>query len=83
MLAILEKKSIKNGYMTEKILKKKIEKNLPEIKRLYLDEIKKHIKNAEKISKSDVIPSNQYKTLLQNAPTHIINKMLEEIDISI
>ena len=83
LLARLEKKSIKNGSMTAKILKKKIEKNLPEIKRLYLDEIKKHIKNAEKISKSDVIPSNQYKTLLQNAPTHIINKMLEEIDISI
>ena len=83
LLARLEKKSIKNGSMTAKILKKKIERNLPEIKRLYLDEIKKHIKNAEKISKSDVIPSNQYKTLLQNAPTHIINKMLEEIDISI
>ena len=83
LLTRLEKKSIKNGSMTARTIKKKLEKNSPEIKRLYLDEINKHIKKAGKLSGLEVIPSNQYKNLLQEAPIYIINKMLKEIEISI
>jgi len=83
LLARLEKKSMKNGSVTGKVLRKKFEKNLPEIKVLYLSEIKKHLRRAEELSTSPLIPSNDYKTLLHNAPTYFINMMLKEIEISI
>ncbi|MFH1101150.1 MAG: polyprenyl synthetase family protein [Methanobacteriota archaeon] len=83
LLARLEKKSLKNGSMNGKMLRKKLEKNLPEIKVLYLSEIKKHLRRAEELCQSSVIPSNQYKVLLREAPPYIINMMLKEIEISI
>ena len=83
LLDRLEKKSLKNGYMGVKALKKKLEKNSPEIKKLYIDEIKGHIKRAEELSRSDVVPSNKYAVLLQKAPTYIINKMLNEIGVTV
>jgi geranylgeranyl pyrophosphate synthase len=83
LLARLEKKSLKNGSMTGKILRKKLEKNLPEIKVLYLSEIKKHLRKADELCNSPIIPSNPYKTLMREAPTYIINTMLKEIEISI
>jgi geranylgeranyl pyrophosphate synthase len=83
LLTRLEKKSIKNGSMTAKAIKKKLEKNSPEIKRLYLDEVNKHIKKAQDLSKSDSISDNHFKTLLQQAPAYIINRMLKEIDIKV
>ena len=83
LLARLEKKSMKNGSMTAKTIKRKLESNFTEIRRLYIDEIRKHIKKSQELSTAAQIPSNQYTTLLQKAPTYIINKMLDEIDISI
>lgn len=83
LLARLEKKSLKNGSLNGKILRKKLEKNLPEIKALYLSEIKKHLRRAEELSLSPLIPSNRYRDLLHTAPTYIINMMLQEIEISI
>ena len=83
LLTRLEKKSLKNGTVKAGILKKKLEKNSPEIKELYLNEIKKHIQRAQEISNSSDIPTNAYKTLLHDAPAYIINKMLEEIRITI
>jgi geranylgeranyl pyrophosphate synthase len=79
----LEKKSIKNGSMTAQKLKKKIEENSSEIKKLYLDEIRKHVQYAQNLSQSDLLPTNEYKKILQEAPAHIINQMLKEIDIVI
>ena len=83
LLTKLEKKSIKNGTMKAKILKKKIERNSPEIKQLYLSEIKKHLERAQEISNSTAIPNNIYTDFLKQAPSYIINKMLNEINISI
>ncbi len=83
LLNRLEKKSIKNGSLKAKTLKKKLEKNSDEIKQLYLEEIKKHIAIAQQRSRSERIPDNSYRTLLQMAPTFIINKMLAEINMSI
>jgi geranylgeranyl pyrophosphate synthase len=72
-----------NGSVKGKLLKQKLEKNRGEIKELYLNEIKKHIHNAQTLSQSPLLPNNQYTILLQKAPTYIINAMLAEINISI
>ena len=83
LLTRLEKKSIKNGTLKARALKKKLEENSPQIKQLYLDEIRKHVQRAQELSRSNMIPESQYKSLLQEAPTYIINKMLNEINITI
>jgi geranylgeranyl pyrophosphate synthase len=83
LLSRLEKKSIKNGTMKAKTIKKKLERNSPEIKRLYLEEIKKHMTRAQDLSMSTTVPESQYKQFLHDAPSYIINKMLEEITITI
>jgi geranylgeranyl pyrophosphate synthase len=83
LLSRLEKKSIKTGLDQAKILKKRLEENSPQIKALYIDEIKKHVKNAERLSTEGIIPTNNYKSYLQMMPTYITNKMLKEIDITI
>lgn len=83
LLSRLERRAIKNGSIKARALKKKIEKNSPEIKKLYLDEIKKHVMNAQRLSTEGIVPTNNYKPFLQEAPTYIINKMLKEINITI
>ena len=83
LLSRLEKKSIKNGTMKAKTIKNKIEKNSPEIKQLYISEIKKHLQRAQEISNEAIIPSNQYKQFLQEMPYYIVNKMLSEVNITI
>jgi len=83
LLSRLEKKAIKNGTIKAKTIKKKIEKNSPEIKQLYLSEIKNHVKKAQEISNNSIIPSNHYKQFLSDMPPYIINKMLAEINITI
>jgi len=83
LLSRLEKKSIKTGLSQAKMIKKQIEKNSPEIKKLYLSEIKKHVTNAERLSTEGIIPTNHYKTYLQSMPTYITNKMLKEININL
>jgi len=83
LLSRLEKKSLKEGSMTAKLLKKKLEKHFEEIKQLYINEITKHIQNAQDLCNQEIIPENEYKTLLREAPTYIINRMLAEIEVSI
>ena len=83
LLSKLEKKSIKNGTLTARKIKKQIEKNSPEIKRLYIDEITKHILKSKELSSNPLIPENLYKKYLQNAPSYIINRMLAEINMDV
>ncbi len=83
LLSRLERKSIKNGSTKARTLKKKLQRNSSEIKQLYLDEIKKHIMNAERLSTEGIVPTNNYKIFLTKAPTYIINKMLKEINITL
>jgi len=83
LLTRLEKRSVKNGTMKTKAIRKKIEKNSSEIKKLYLEEITKHVNRAQEICKSPVLPDNQYRLFLFDAPIYSINKMLKEITISI
>jgi geranylgeranyl pyrophosphate synthase len=83
LLTRLEKRSAKNGTLKSRSIRKKIEKKSPEIKKLYLEEITNHVNKARMICKSPVLPNNQYKTFLLDAPFFSINKMLKEIYITI
>lgn len=73
----------KIGLMKKRELKKTLAKNQDKIKQFYIDEIKKHVNLAEELSKSNLIPESNYKTLLSQAPKYIINRMLSEIKITI
>ena len=53
------------------------------IKKLYIEEIKRHVRKAEKLSHSEKIPDSHYKFLLMQAPSYVINRMLKEIGIEI
>ena len=83
LLTRLEKRSVKNGTFKTRLIRKKIEKKSPEIKKLYLEEITKHVNKAQMICKSLVLPDNQFKSFLLDAPFYSINKMLKEIYITI
>ena len=83
LLNKLENKTIEKGSLKAREIKKKFAKHQDEIEEFYMEEIKKHVKKAEELGKSDIIPSSSYKDMLIDAPTYIINKMLSEISISI
>ena len=83
LLARLERRSAKNGTLKTRSIRKKIEKRSPEIKKLYLEEISKHVNKAQMICKSPLLPNNEFKTFLLDAPFYSINKMLKEIYINI
>jgi geranylgeranyl pyrophosphate synthase len=79
----LEKQTIKISALKKEEIHSKFDKNKEKIKQVYIEEIKRHVGIAEKLSKSELIPSSEYKDMLSGAPTYIINKMLREINISI
>jgi len=83
LLNRLENKTINNNFLQTRFIKKKLVKNSTKIKQLYMEEIKRHIDNAEQLSKSELIPPSPYKDLLTEAPAYIINKMLKEIGMKI
>lgn len=64
-------------------IKRKFTKNKDKIQKLYIAEIERHVKNAQELSKSDLIPKSTYKNMLIDAPRYIINKMLKEINVSV
>lgn len=83
LLNRIDKKVIKNTPFKKWELKRKVAKNEDKIKEFYLEEIKKHVKKAEQLSSSEIIPESHYKKLLNEAPTYIINRMLNSIDLKI
>jgi len=83
LLTRLENKTVDNNSLKVKSIRKKIAKNSSKIKQLYIDEIKRHVKKAENLSKSETIPSSPYKNLLMKAPSYIADRMLKEINIKI
>ena len=83
LLNRFEDKTLKKNPFKKREIRKKFKENEEEIKKLYLEEIKKHIRKAEELGKSDIIPSSPYKHLLTRAPSYIINRMLSEINITI
>ena len=83
LLTRLENKTIKNDSFKLNVIKRKLAKNSSKIKQLYVEEIKRHVSKAEKLSKSDIIPPSPYKNLLTDAPAYITNSMLKELNITI
>ena len=83
LLTRLENKTIDNDSLEMKDVKRKLAKNSSKIKQLYIEEIRRHVSKAEKLSNSDVIPPSPYKDLLTDAPAYITNSMLKEIKIAI
>jgi hypothetical protein len=83
MVNKLEKQTIKLSALKKEEIQNKFEKNKEKIKQVYIEEIKRHVGNAVNLSKSELIPSSEYKDMLSGAPTYIINKMLREINITI
>lgn len=83
LLTRLEKTSASNGTLKTRSIRKKIERNSSEIKKLYLEEITKHITKAQQLSKSPLLMNNQFKAFLLDAPIVSINQMLKEIYITI
>ncbi len=83
LLTRLENKTVDNNSLKVNSIRKKIAKNSSKIKQLYIDEIRRHVKKAENLSKSETIPSSPYKDLLMQAPSYIANRMLKEINIEI
>jgi geranylgeranyl pyrophosphate synthase len=81
----LERKTtkVKIGLLKKREVKKKFERNKNTIEKMYLDEIKKHVRKAEELGQSDLIPKSHFKTLLADAPTYIINRMLKEINVTV
>jgi geranylgeranyl pyrophosphate synthase len=83
LLNRLDAKITKKGILKKRNLKKKFVKNKDKIQEIYFDEIKRHVKQAEELGKSDLIPVSPYKDLLRDAPSYIINRMLAEINLRI
>jgi len=81
---IINKNKASKIKLLEKIeIKKQFKKNKQKIKDFYIEEIKKHIKNAKDLVKNEKIPNSPYKNFLDDAPSFIINRMLNEIKITI
>ncbi|KYK23651.1 hypothetical protein AYK24_07160 [Thermoplasmatales archaeon SG8-52-4] len=83
LLNRLDKKITRRGILKKRDIKKKFAKNKDKIQKIYFDEIKRHVKKAEELGKSDLIPTSPYKDLLGDAPSYIINKMLAEVNLTI
>jgi len=83
LLTRLENKKIDVGSLKAAAINKIIKKNESKIKKMYLEEIKRHVRKAEKISQSEKIPESGYKTLLSESPSYVINMMLREIKTAI
>jgi geranylgeranyl pyrophosphate synthase len=79
----IEKQTTEISDLKKEEIKNKFDINKEKIKEIYIEEIKRHIGNAQKLSKSELIPSSEYKNLLGDAPTYIINKMLKEISLTV
>jgi geranylgeranyl pyrophosphate synthase len=80
LLTKLENKTVDNDSLKMRAIKKKLAENQSKIKKLYIEEIIRHVSRAKKLSRSDVIPPSPYKDLLNDAPTYVTNTMLKEIN---
>ncbi|MCK5636431.1 MAG: polyprenyl synthetase family protein [Thermoplasmatales archaeon] len=83
LLNKLGNKIFKIRFLQKRVVKRKFAKNKDKIHNFYIEEINKHVRKAEELSRSDLIPKSKYKNLLGTAPAYIINKMLREINVAI
>jgi geranylgeranyl pyrophosphate synthase len=80
LVITLDNVNMDKNPIKEKNLGKNFNKNSSELRELFISEIKKHVRKAEELSKSDTIPKSPYKDMLT---AYIINKVLKEIGMKI
>jgi len=78
-----DKTNNKINSLKKMSIKRKFAKNKDKIREIYIEEIKNHIQNAKELGKSDLIPKSNYKDILIDTPSYIINRMLKEINVTI
>lgn len=76
---ILQKLKENGGIILEETLRK----NGLDLKEIYREEIEKHIRRAEELASSPLIPEGIYKDLLKEAPRYIVNAMICNIGMTI
>ena len=74
---------VKIAEENNKILLNLIINRKEDLKEIYLEEIRKHVKNAEKLASSEKIKDSSFKDMLREAPRYIVNKMLENVGVVI
>lgn len=86
ILPILSKVEKDNGLLDEmekRTIGKKIVKHKENIKQFYIREIKNRLQKAEALIRDSTLPDSIYKEMLVHAPRHLINKMLQSINMVI
>ncbi len=83
LLKKLENNGTNKNSLNKIDVEKKLKRNKDKIQKIYIEEIKKHVRKAEKFSRSKNIPNSPYKDLLTNFPSYIINEMLKKINIAV
>jgi len=73
--AIIQK--IEDGNLIKEALKK----NGSSLKKIYVEEIRKHVLRAKELASSPLIKESIYKELLKEAPGYIVNAMTKSIKV--
>jgi len=53
------------------------------LKKIYKEEIKRHVDRAKEIATMEIITETEYKELLKEAPHYIVNAMMEKVGVRI
>lgn len=86
VLPLLNRVEKNNGGFTKmerRSIQRKLLKHEREIREFYVNEIKYRLKRAEELIKDSTLPDSVYKEMLMHAPRHLINKMLQSINMVI
>lgn len=86
ILPILSKVEKDSGLLDEvekRTIRRKIVKHEESIKQFYIREIKNRLQKAEALIRDSTLPDSIYKEMLAHAPRHLINKMLQSINMVI
>lgn len=62
-----------------RILEEALRRNGLDLKEIYMNEIKKQVREANEIADSPLLPNSSYKKLLKEAPIYIVNAMIKNI----
>lgn len=81
LIEVLKIKYKQKETLYELLSKGKLLEKAPKIKKLYIEEIQKHLKKAENIASSPLILNTTYKSMIKEAPRHIINQMLKDVNV--
>ncbi len=81
LIEVLKIKYKQKETLYELLSKGKLLEKAPKIKKLYIEEIQKHLKKAENIASSSLILNTTYKPMIKEAPRYIVNQMLKDVNV--